>query len=197
MRVFFSNRDREEYLHLLKEHSEQYAVEFLAYCLMANHVHLVAVPNTEQSLARTIGEAHRRYTRMVNFRQNVRGYLFQGRFFSCPLDERYLLTAVRYVELNPVRAGLVKRAWDYRWSSARYHVGLRKTDALVTDRDLWGLVSHWRRLLAVEGDGVEQLRGKTRTGRPCGDEAFVRKTEKRTGRALLPRRPGRPKASRK
>ena len=197
MRVFFSNRDREEYLHLLKEHSEQYGVEFLAYCLMANHVHLIAVPKAEQCLARTIGEAHRRYTRMVNFRQNARGYLFQGRFFSCPLDERYLLTAVRYVELNPVRAGSVKRAWDYRWSSARYHVGLRNTDALVTDRDLWGLVPRWRRFLAVEDDHVEQLCGKTRTGRPCGDEAFVKKIEKRTDRSLSPRTPGRPKVSRK
>jgi putative transposase len=164
---------------------------------MNNHVHLVAVPRKEDSLSRAIGEAHRRYTRMVNSRQGVRGYLFQGRFFSCPLDDRYLLAAVRYVERNPVRAGLVKRAWEYPWSSARFHVGLRRRDCLVEDPDLLGLVDDWRSFLRSDDEDADRVRQRTRTGRPCGASAFVKRLERRTGRRLAPRRPGRPKRKRK
>ena len=79
-------------------------VEILAYCLMPNHVHLIVVPQSADGLRRAIGEVHRRYTRMINFREGWRGHLWQGRFASFVLDEPYLLTAARYVELNPVRA---------------------------------------------------------------------------------------------
>jgi len=98
--------DRELYLSLMRQHAEPTGVRFLAWCLMTNHVHLVAICSEEDSLARGIGDAHRRYTRARNFREGVRGYLFQGRFGSCVLDEKHLLAAVRYVELNPVAAGL-------------------------------------------------------------------------------------------
>jgi REP-associated tyrosine transposase len=91
-------------------------VEIWAYCLMPNHVHLIAVPRSADGLRRAIGEAHRRYTRMVHFREGWRGHLWQGRFASFVLDEPYLQTAARYVELNPVRAGLVNTPRQYRWS---------------------------------------------------------------------------------
>jgi putative transposase len=200
MRLFFSDGDRQTYLRLLQEQSDAHGVSYLAYCLMSNHVHFVAVPAKRDSLARALGEAHRRYTRMVNFRQEVRGYLFQGRFFSCPLDDVHLLTAVRYVELNPVRANVVKRPWAYGWSSARYHVGLRRRDVLVDDRDLWGRVPDWRAYLTQHEDDerLTAVRRTTRTGRPCGDAAFVKEMGRRTGRRLLPRRPGpRPAAKRR
>ena len=93
-----------------------------AYCLMPNHVHLIAVPATEEALRLALGEAHRRYTRRVNFREGWRGHLWQGRFASFPLDNAHLYLAARYVELNPVRAGLVKRPEAYRWSSAGAHL---------------------------------------------------------------------------
>ena len=116
MDVFFSDDDREEYLGLLAELGEKHGVRYLGYCLMSNHVHLVAVPGDQESLAIGIGRAHERYTRGVNFRQGWRGYLWQGRFFSCPLDDRGTIEVLRYVELNPVRAGLVKGAREWRWS---------------------------------------------------------------------------------
>ncbi len=188
--VFFGDADRRTYLALLAEQGDQHRVVFRAYCLMTNHVHLVAIPKREESLARAIGEAHRRYTRMVNFRENARGYLFQGRFFSCPLDDEYFLAAVRYVELNPVRAKMVPKAWDYAWSSCRFHIGLRKHDALVPDRDLLGLEAKWRQHLRDHDDRADLLRQKTSTGRPCGSSKFVRRIEKRTGRVLQPQRPG-------
>ncbi len=119
--VFHSDEDRREYLYLQKEQGERYDVSFISYCLMDNHIHLIAIPRNETGLAKAIGEAHRLYTRRINFREKVRGYLFQGRFFSCPLDNSHLYSAVRYVERNPVRAKIVKNAWDYNWSSAAYH----------------------------------------------------------------------------
>jgi putative transposase len=105
-------------------------VAIWAYRLTPNHVHLIALPQLADGLRRAIGEAHRRYTRMVNFREGWRGHLWQGRFASFLLDEPYLLAAARYVELNPVRAALVVAPSRYRWSSAAAHVRGRN-DVLV------------------------------------------------------------------
>src|SRR3989304_580413 len=133
MDVFFGDADREEYLRLLAEQGKRFHLRFLSYCLMSNHVHLVGVPKEPDSLSRGIGEAHRLYTRRVNFREGVRGYLLQGRFYSCPLDEAHGIPAVRYVQRDPARAGLAEEPWEYRWSSAAFHVGLVSEDPLVAD----------------------------------------------------------------
>ncbi len=113
-----------------------------AYCLMPNHVHLIAVPESEDGLRRAIGEAYRRYTRRVNFREGWRGHLWQGRFCSFPMDETYLLTAVRYVELNPVRARLCSKPQEYPWSSAAAHF-TGSDDALVRVSPLLDIVGAW------------------------------------------------------
>ena len=198
MDVFRDDDDRREYLLLLAEQAGLHGLTVLSYCLMSNHVHLIVMPEEIDGLARGIGEAHRLYTRHVNFREGVRGYLFQGRFFSCPLDERHLVAAARYVERNPVRAGLVNQAWEHRWSSARFHVGLRKTDPLVEDRHLLELVDDWRALLRDDPEEGPFLRQRLRTGRPCGDLAFIECAEKLTNRTLRRQRPGpRPTGRRK
>ncbi|PKN96489.1 MAG: hypothetical protein CVU43_20470 [Chloroflexi bacterium HGW-Chloroflexi-5] len=130
---------------------------------------------------------------MKNFRDNVRGYLFQGRFGSCVLDERHLLSAVRHVENNPVVAGMAKHAWQYQWSSAAYHVGLIKKDVLVNSRNLYGLVNNWRTYPdeQIEGmDDVHNVRKATKTGRPVGDHNFVKKIEKLTMHVLQREKPG-------
>ncbi len=119
--VFFGGEDYKTYISLLKETCEKTGLRVQAYCLMPNHIHLVLVPSEHLGL-RPIGEAHRRYTRYMNMKKDWRGYLWQGRFGSYPMDERYLYEAVRYVELNPVRAGLCKHPCDYRWSSARQRI---------------------------------------------------------------------------
>lgn len=193
MDIFHSDQDRNQYLQFIKEEAVRCEIEILAWCLMSNHVHFIAVPHTETSLALGFGEAHKRYTRMKNFKDNVRGYLFQGRFGSCVLDERHLLAAVRYIENNPVAAGITKHAWLYKWSSATYHVGDDKKDVLVKSRNLYGLVKDWREyLLESTGDSndVPNVRRSTRTGRPAGDHDFVRKIEKLTGRVLQRQKPG-------
>ena len=191
--VFLKPSDRDEYLRLLAEESARHGLDVLAYCLMTDHVHLVAVPATEESLARALGETHRRYTRFINLREGVRGFLFQGRFSSCPLDQRRLLAALRYVERNPVRAKRVRLPWRYPWSSAAYRVGERAEDPLVRARTPPGLTVNWRKALSSEPAETAVLRLHTRTGRPCGDLAFVRRAEVLTGRSLRPGKPGRPR----
>ena len=193
MAVFQTDEDRRCYLQFLGEEAGRFGAEILAWCLMTNHVHFIAVPENEDSLARAFGEAHRRYTRMKNFKGGVRGYLFQGRFSSCVLDERHLLVAASYVELNPVRAGIVKRAWAYPWSSASFHTGRSRMDPLVKDRKLRGLVSDWDEFLRdATYKEDETIRKMSRTGRPGGDAAFVRLVERLTARDLSKGKPGRP-----
>jgi len=180
-------------LQLIKEESQRFETDILAWCLMTNHVHFIAVPHAATSFARGFGEAHKRYTRMKNIRDKVRGYLFQGRFGSCVLDERHLLAAVRYVENNPVAAGMAKHTWEYTWSSALYHVGDIREDVPVKSRDLYGLVKDWRGYLDEQIAGSEDMdtvRRSTRTGRPAGDVSFVNKIEKLTGRLLQKQKPG-------
>ena len=166
--TFFSDHDYQAYLDLMAEHCREHRVAVRAWCLMPNHVHLVLVPQAADGLARAVGEAHRRYTRLVNFREGWRGHLWQERFFSCVLDGRHALAAVRYVERNPVRAGLVRRAWEWPWSSAAAHVSGRGDTLIRTGGPLAAEVSNWRRFLSEEDDPetLHLLRRHGRTGRP-------------------------------
>ena len=189
--TFFRAADYREYLALMAEWCRAYDVAIWAYSLMPNHVHLIAVPQSAEGLGKAIGEAHRRYTRYVNFRENWRGHLWQGRFASYILDERYLLTAARYVELNPVHAGLAKRPELYPWSSAQAHLAGRD-DALATVAPLLGMVGDWSRFLSQElpGEDLKKLRTHETTGRPLGDESFVSSLEAALGVSLQKRKPG-------
>ncbi len=190
--VFFSDADYAAYRTLMAEHCAAAGVAVWGYCLMPNHVHLILVPPEEDALRRALGEAHRRYTRLVNLREDWRGYLWQGRFSSFVMDEPHLLAAARYVELNPVRAGLVRRARDWPWSSARAHLA-GQDDALVATRPLLALAPDWRAFLA-EGPGedqIEALRRHARTGRPLGSEHFVDHLEVKLDRRLKPAKRGR------
>ncbi len=159
--VFFNDNDRLYYLRLLKEHSLMYGLKIWAYCLMDNHVHLVAIPQEQESF-RAISETHRRYTCMINTREGWRGYLWQGRFKSYPMDERHLFAAVRYVERNPVRTNLVRIPENYRWSSARFHVYGEKND-LLEHFFLMDQIKDWSVYLSVsdEEKDLDFLRRKS------------------------------------
>jgi putative transposase len=189
--TFFCDEDYLTYIELMSEWCGAHAVEILAYCLMPNHVHLIAVPRSDDGLRRAIGEAHRRYTRLVNLREGQRGHLWQGRFASFVVDKPYLVTAARYIELNPVRAGLVKTPSRYRWSSAAAH-GRGRDDTLVRVAPLLKLSPDWRAALArvVREADVSLLHAHERTGRPLGDEAFLTRLEKKLGRILRRQKPG-------
>ena len=196
--TFFCDDDYAAYLYLMAEWCAERGVTIWAYCLMPNHIHLIALPQSEDGLARAIGEAHRRYTRRINFRQKWRGYLWQGRFGSFVMDEPYLLAAARYVELNPVRAGLVLDAADWRWSSAKAHLAGRD-DPLVRVAPLLAMAGDWRGFLdsAIPESELRDLREHGRTGYPLGNATFVERLEQTFGRRLRPGKPGRPSKLRK
>jgi putative transposase len=192
LKTFLEPDDYPAYIELMAPWCQQRGVAIWAYCLMPNHVHLIAVPSDEDGLRLAIGEAHRRYTRRVNFRENWRGHLWQGRFASFVLDHYYLLAAARYIERNPVRAGLVKRPEQWPWSSAAAHLA-GQDDALVKVAPLLKSVPDWRKFLAEADadDLAKQLHTHGNTGRPLGKKAFIARLETKVGRPLAPRKPGR------
>jgi putative transposase len=162
---------------------------------MENHVHFIAVPIAKDSFERGIGEAHRKYTSAINTREDWKGYLWQGRFITYPLDEGHLYAAVRYVERNPVRAGIVTKAEDYEWSSARAHVR-KEGHPLLSPFPLEGAVPNWSAYLgqADRREDVEKIIQHEHTGRPLGSVDFVRRLERLTGRVLTPKKRGRKKS---
>jgi putative transposase len=193
--VFTAADDYAQYLELLAQYAPQCGLEIWAYCLMPNHVHLVCVPQQQDSLAHTLHTVHMKYARYFNKKRNIVGHLWQGRFFSCALDERHLYAAVRYVEQNPIRSGLISAPDDYLWSSAKAHIAGDKNPVLSGNCFLLETVSDWRQYLG-EGLGKEDeiaVIKATLTGRPCGGEDFTKDVEARLGRLLTPQQRGRPR----
>jgi len=193
--IFTTDADRLAYLELLRQHCELSSLSLLGYCLMSNHVHLIAVPRTEQALAQALQHTHGRYAAYWNARQSSSGHVWQGRFYSCPLDASHLWTALRYVELNPVRASMVPSASEWRWSSAAAHCDVAVA-APWLELELWNkrwTAQEWSTYLAAGESGAELalLRQFTHTGRPLGTPEFVASLEQATLRLLAPRRRGR------
>ncbi len=193
--IFKDEEDRKVYPTILKKSVETHELDIWAYCLMTNHVHFVAVPRFPISLSGTFRDAHAVYAQRFNSEWGHSGYL--GRFFSCPMDDLYMWSTVRYVERNPVRAGLVERAEDYRWSSTAAHCGLRD-DLLSEGFPPDGVIPDWSRWLREEDDNqiVKTIRKHTHTGLPCGGTQFVDHLEKMLGRSLRPKKKGRKPKSR-
>ncbi len=191
MQVFLSEDDYRLYTRILGNQARRHALDIWAYCLMPNHVHLIVVPSGEQGLARPLGQAHQQYALEVNRQNRWTGHLWQERFASFPMDETHLLAALRYVLLNPVRAGLVEAAVDWPYSSARAHV-LDQTDPLVNCRPGAERIDNWTVFLNEPIDDViEAFRRHGRIGRPLGSETFIEQLEEITGRRLRPRKAGR------
>ena len=190
-KVFFSDTDFELYKKLLAEGCRLAHTAIWAYCLLPDRVHLVLVPRDEDGLRAALGESHRRYTREINTREGWRGFLWQGRFASFPMDIAHLPACVRVVELAPVEAELTKRARDWRWSSARAHLA-GKDDELVRVEPLLSRIANWRGFLAecASDEERELFRAHESTGRPLGAPAFVSRLEKRLGRTLARQKPG-------
>jgi putative transposase len=188
--TFFCDDDYLAYLDLMAQWTARYEVQIWAWCLMPNHVHLIAVPSSPDSLARAIGEAHRRYTRRINSRENWRGHLWQERFASFPMDENYLLATARYIEMNPVAAGLVAHPGEYPWSSARAHLS-GEDDQLVKASPLSAMIGNWQDFLSLSNESeLKALKRHERTGRPLGSKNFVDRLEEELSRPLRPRKPG-------
>jgi len=190
-KVFFSERDYQAYLTLLGAHSKLFNIDVESYCLMPNHIHMVLVPHKKKDLALAVGMTHQKYTGIINKRENWRGYLWQGRFSSFVMDDSYLLAATRYILFNPVKAGIVKKPWDYKWSSAKHHLGLEK-NPIITGSLLNTIVDDWKKFLTADlKDGEEKLiKLHERTGRPLGCNSFIEKLEKILDMKLKKDKPG-------
>lgn len=190
--TFFEDGDYALYLDLLAEAAGRARAEVWCYCLMPNHVHIILTPSDEDGLARTFADLHRRYTGYVNARMRVTGHLWQGRFGSVAMDEGHLMNAIRYVTLNPVRAQLAARAEDWPWSSAQAHL-TGEPDGVVALAPVAARIDDFRAFLDESFDecaAYAALRRSETTGRPVGDNAFLESLEAKTGRPILPRKPG-------
>jgi putative transposase len=192
MWIFHDDVDRRVYLKLLVQQCGEQRVRIWAYSLMGNHVHHIAVPDKERALSRAFKRIFGEYARYYNTRYVKTGHVFQGRFKSTILDERHLANAVAYVERNPVRAGMVRRAEDYVWSSARAHCGLHDDPVLANDLPLIAVIPDWSAWLANDQrqEDLEFIRRATATGRPCASEEFARMLEAKLGKPCLRRKPG-------
>ena len=205
--VFFVDDDRRVYLEILAEQAERFGLKIEAYCLMSNHVHLIATPRGAQSLAKAVGRTDFHYTRYVNRLHARSGHLWQNRFFSCALDDKHFWTAMVYVERNPVRARLVRCAWRWPWSSAAAHCGEPDKSPVAGTEGLLDLanwhkhitIEQWRESLAEVEDEqtVERLRRWTHRGRPLGSDGFLSKLERTFDRRLRALPIGRPRGKRK
>jgi len=193
--VFFDDDDRRTYLKLLSGYAEKHHIQIWAYCLMDNHIHLLAVPETEISLARGIGLTNMVYTQYLNRKLNKSGRIWQNRFFSCVVESnQYLWAVARYIERNPLKAGLTESVETYRWSSAKAHVTETGDTLLSTNPWLSPEEGSAYAIFVQEEDEETDnaIREATRTGRPFGSEPFIDLLEFQLNQTLKARRRGRP-----
>lgn len=186
--------ERKVYLDLLRHGMELWGVGLIGYCLMSNHIHLIAVPERADRLARALQETHGRFASYWNALHHSTGHVWQGRYYSCPLDEPHLWEALRYTELNPVRASLVAKAECWDWSSAATHCGAGVTETWLA-MNLWSgrwSATSWRAYLeeGISDSNLGAIRRSTYSGRPLGSAEFTRMLEKETKRRLTPQKRG-------
>ena len=196
--IFISEDDIIQYVKLIEVANKHLKIEILAYCFMMNHVHFIMVPPEEESLAFFFNSLSMRYAQYFNRKLGRKGHLWQDRYYSCPLDSRHFYEAVRYVENNPVKAGIVKYAAEYRWSSASIHIDGNYNDSSLLTRNSRHLddlkIQNWKEYLETDSnkDLISNIKSCTSSGKPAGSKDFIEKIEQVTGRVLINKRRGRP-----
>jgi len=197
-KIFGDDTDRKKYISLLKAETKRYGLLILAYCLMPNHVHFIGIPEREDSMGNVFKYAHMKYSQYYNKKTRTTGHLFQGRFFSCIMDEPHTLVCARYIERNPVRAKIVKKPRLWKWSSAKIHCGIDKRDELEVNR-LFDYVEEkqkgWKGFIEVPDNPneVKQIRQQTRRGRSLGANDFVERLGEKFKKVLTLKPKGRPR----
>jgi putative transposase len=193
--IFHDSSDYLVYIRVLKHGCAKHRVDVWAYCLMTNHVHVIAIPENEKSISSALHYAHSQYSTYFNAKYGFSGHLWEKRADICVMDDEHMSNAVRYVERNPVRAGIVRRAEDYLWSSAAAHCGLRDDILLSGQCPLVAVKENWSEWLKTEDTEEEKraIREHTSKGRIWCTPEMLQQLEQITGRTLTPRRPGRPK----
>lgn len=195
-KVFFNKEDKDKYLSLLKKYSDKWNSPILTYCLMSNHVHLLARPSKNESLYKMMQGITLCYTQYINRTCKRTGRLWESRYHSCIIDkEKYLWAVARYIEQNPVRAKIAKKAEDYPYSSAKAHIYGTKDEALgemlFEDRQRKDYIQLMK--ANIKEEDINNIRNYTRNGRPFGSESFVEKMEQKLDRIFKLRPRGRPK----
>lgn len=192
--VFHKNEDYLTYCHWMSKYASLYGLDILAFCLMTNHVHLIVIPHDYESMARTFNTVHMRYAQYHNRQWKIKGHLWQGRFYSSALDDQHLYRALRYVERNPVRARMVKNAWEYPWSSVRWHLGMDHKSGIFLKKTTIVDKKEWRGYLMEEDEEFnKEIRLKTQRGLIVGGRPFIEKLERKLKRSLICLNPGRPR----
>jgi putative transposase len=194
--IFFEKEDKDRYISLLSKYANKWNSPILAYCLMDNHVHLLAKPKSEESLYKMMQGITLCYTQYVNKKYKRTGRLWESRYYSCIVDkERYLWSVARYIEQNPKRAKVVKDVEDYPYSSARAHIRAVRDDILGDELFEEEQINDYRAFIksSIPGDEISSIRYHTRTGRPLGSEEFLKKMEKKLERRFWLKLPGRPR----
>jgi len=193
--VFDNKGDYKQYSEWMSEYAEEYELDILAYCLMPNHVHFIAIPYREDTLSKTFNTVHMRYAHYLNRKRGLRGHLWQGRFYSCILDDSHLYRAIRYVENNPVRAKIVKQPWDYEYSSAKDHLQQRIKPLIKLNLKYQPIVfNEWKEYLKEDDPDIyNEIRLKTSRGLVVGTQNFIKTLEKRLKRSLKCLNQGRPR----
>jgi putative transposase len=195
--VFLDDSDRITYLDIIQKQCARFGLMIHGYCLMSNHVHLVATPSMDDSLAKAVGQAHHLYSKAFNMKYNQVGHAWHSRFYSCPLDNSHLVSAMLYVDRNPVRAGLVGKPWEWKWSSASAHLGETDKNGLL-DFEWWSSFAQktsWKKLIQLKQNlsEIEEIRSHTQSGRPLGSEEFINHIESILGYPVRLNPRGRPK----
>jgi putative transposase len=190
--TFFGDDDYMLYRDLLREHAAAHGVSVWSWVLMPNHVHLILVPEAEDSLRACLSKVHRLYAGHIHAREKRTGHFWQGRFGCVAMDELHLLAAIPYVALNPVRARLVTRAEQWRWSSVHAHLNPAKGDGITETLPVLDRVGDFATLIGAGEDEIvsHTLRRAETIGRPLGDGAFMEWVEAKLGRDARPKRRG-------
>jgi len=172
--VFEEDQDRAVYLKYVNEYGKKYGVRIYAFCLMGNHVHFVVQPNSERSMSDLFKVAHMKYSQYFNRKQDRKGHLWQGRFYSSMVVGAHVGEVFRYVENNPVRANLVRMAWHYSWSSARAHLGKKFNIIHLSDVKEHLDIDDWKAYLLRDQDEavLKTIRDYTRKGKILGTDTF-------------------------
>ncbi len=192
--IFDDPADYDYYCELIELYRDKYSVKISCYCLMSNHIHFIVTPPSCDSLSKLFNTVHMRYAQYINKKRNVLGHLWQGRFFSCILDPAHLYNAMRYVEQNPVRAGMVDKAWDYPYSSAKDHTGCGQSDIAIEPVDDQDTSISWKKYLSqMDTQFCDDIRLKTHRGLIVGRPSFIQHIEDQMKRSFASRNPGRPR----
>ena len=189
--LFFDDDDRLAYKSMLANALRKFGTKCLAWCLMDNHIHLILVPQGEDGLRAPLARVHTNYAQFANRKLGVSGHLFQGRFLSYAMDEAHMMVAARYVENNPVKAGMVSAAEEWRWSSARVHIE-GGSDGLTDSFALGQHIRNWRAMLADGLEAADQIEAALFSGRPLAEASWLSEKAAALGPFLTRAPKGRP-----